>query len=398
MQGHPCQRANPNHRHVSRRDFLGLMGAAAGTIATGAATSLVASGCQSIATAIPAATSVATAAGNAANASTNAVAAANQPLVALAQAIDYDPKTIRKQVRALLDALGGLKGVVHSGDRVAIKTNLTGGIGSDPLPGVSAIESYITHPEVVRALGEAVREAGAKELYIVEAVYEDASWRAWGYEDVAKSLDATLIDLNNTLPYKDFAQVPVGDGAFIYKTFTFNRILQEADVFMSVAKMKCHNSAGITLSMKNLVGLVPARFYRLSEQHNYRSALHGQDKEVGQRLPRVILDLNRARPIHFALIDGIKTTEGGEGPWIRGMAAVEPGLLIAGVNPLATDTVATAAMGFDPTAAAMKEPFVRSDNHLAIAAQLGLGTNKLADIKTIGPEVGDVVHKFRPSW
>jgi hypothetical protein len=41
---------------------------------------------------------------------------------------------------------------------------------------------------------------------------------------------------------------------------------------------------------------------------------------------------------------------------------------------------------------------VRSDNHLAIAAELGLGTNKLSDIKTIGPKVSDVVHKFKPSW
>jgi uncharacterized protein (DUF362 family) len=385
---------------MSRRGFLSLLGAAAGTVASGAATSLVTSGCQSVSSFVPAATSaVATSAfSTAATAAPTVAAAAGKPQVAIAQATNYDPKLIRKHVRSLLDALGGLKGVVKSGDRVAIKTNLTGGLSNRPLPGVSAIESYVTHPEIVRALGEAVREAGAKELFIVEAVYEDASWRVWGYEDVAKSLGATLIDLNNTRPYNDFAQVPVGNGAFIYQNFTFNHILQDVDVFMSVPKMKCHNSAGVTLSMKNLFGLVPARFYRLSEQHNYRSAFHGQNSETGNRVPRVILDLNRARPIHFALIDGIKTTEGGEGPWIKGMAAVEPGLLIAGINPLATDAVATAAMGFDPTAPAMKEPFVRSDNHLAIAAELGLGTNKLSDIQTIGPKVSDVVHKFKPSW
>ena len=326
------------------------------------------------------------------------VAATGKPVVAIAEATSYERAAVRKQVRALLDALGGLKGVVRSGDRVAIKTNLTGGINQRPLSGWSAIESYITHPEVVFALGEAVREAGAKELYIVEAVYEDASWARWGYAEIATALDAQLIDLNNTRPYNDFAKVKVGDGAFIYPEFTFNHILQDVDVFMSVPKMKCHNAAGITLSMKNLVGLVPARFYRLSEQHNHRSAFHGEDSVTGTRLPRVIVDLNRARPIDFALIDGIMTTEGGEGPWIANMAAVQPHVLIAGNDPLATDTVATAAMGYDAAGAAMKEPFVRSDNHFAIAAQMGMGTNKLADITTIGPAIDDIKRTFKPSW
>jgi uncharacterized protein (DUF362 family) len=62
----------------------------------------------------------------------------------------------------------------------------------------------------------------------------------------------------------------------------------------------------------------------------------------------VILDLNRARPVHLALIDGIKTAEGGDAP--RGsFNPVQPGVLIAGKDPVAADAVATAAMGFDPT-------------------------------------------------
>lgn len=374
---HPCHK---HPRHITRREFLSVMGAAAATLAVSSCAPTSASVNP---TAAPAAVKPLT---------------MGKPIVALAEAVNYERGTVRKQVRALLDALGGLKGVVRSGDRVAIKTNLTGGINVRPLAGWSAIESYITHPEVVFALGEAVRDAGAKELYIVEAVYEDASWSRWGYTEIAKALDAKLIDLNSTRPYNDFAQVKVGDGAFIYQDFTFNHILQDVDVFMSVPKMKCHNSAGITLAMKNLVGLVPARFYRLTEQHNHRSALHGEGQVTATRLPRVIVDLNRARPINFALIDGIMTTEGGEGPWIGNMAAVQPHLLIAGADALATDTVATAAMGYDAAGAGMQEPFVRSDNHFAIAAQMGMGTNKLADITTIGPAIGDVKMKFKPSW
>jgi uncharacterized protein (DUF362 family) len=318
--------------------------------------------------------------------------------VAIAHAASYDRTLIRQQVRGLLDTLGGLGDVVRSGDRVAIKVNLTGGTGVKPLPGVSAIDSYITHPEVVQALGELVRDAGAREVLIVEAAYEWESYRRWGYEEVAEALGATLIDLNATQPYNDFATTPVGEGWYIYKDFTFNHVLEEVDAFISVSKMKCHWSCGVTHTMKNLVGLVPARFYRLNPEDNYRSAFHGQEDEMGTRLPRVIMDLNRARPIHLGLIDGIKTTEGGEGPWIETLAPLEPGVLIAGKDPVATDAVATAAMGFDPTANPPAAPFLRSDNHLNLARELGLGTNRLDEIEVVGLSIADVRREFKPCW
>ena len=104
--------------------------------------------------------------------------------VAIAQANSYDRQLVHQQVQGMLDGLGGLNDVISPGDRVAIKPNLTGGTGVQPLPGVSAIESYVTHPEVVRALGELLRDAGAGQLFIVEAIYDWDSYRLWGYEEV----------------------------------------------------------------------------------------------------------------------------------------------------------------------------------------------------------------------
>jgi uncharacterized protein (DUF362 family) len=139
------------------------------------------------------------------------------------------------------------------------------------------------------------------------------------------------------------------------------------------------------------------QFYRQTPEHRYRSSFHGTAQEMGARLPRVIVDLNRARPVDLALIDGIKTTEGGEGPWINAMSPVEPGLLFAGKDPVATDAVATAAMDFDPTEVRSHAPFLQSDNHLNIAHEWGLGTNRLDQIEVVGPSIQDVVHKFAPS-
>jgi uncharacterized protein (DUF362 family) len=317
--------------------------------------------------------------------------------VAIARAENYDRDLVRRQVQALLDGLGGLDDVIRSGDRVAIKVNLTGGTHFDPPAGLSATESYLTHPEVVRALCELLRDAGARELFIVEAVYDRESYPLFGYEEVAEALDATLVDLNDPYPYSDFASTPVGEGWFIYEDLFLNPILQEVDAFVSVAKMKCHYNCGVTHSMKNLIGLVPVSHYRLSEEHWWRSALHGPGDEAKARLPRVILDLNRARPIHLALIDGIKTAEGGEAP--RGsFNPVAPGVLIAGQDPVATDAVATAAMGFDPTTEPPNAPFLRSDNYLNMAYELGLGTNQLDEIDVVGDSIDDVRFEFEPSW
>jgi uncharacterized protein (DUF362 family) len=317
--------------------------------------------------------------------------------VAIAQAQSYDGDLVRQRVQALLDGLGGLDDVLSSGDRIAVKVNLTGWTHFTPPFGVTATESYFTHPQVVRALGELLRDAGARELFIIEGVYDEESYHLFGYEEVAKALDATLIDLNNSYPHSGFACTPVGEGAFIYDTFSFNPILEEIDAFVSVAKMKCHFECGVTHSMKNLIGLVPVREYHLDETHWWRSALHGREDQTKTRLPRVILDLNRARPIHLAVIDGIKTAEGGEVP--RGtFKPVEPGLLLAGKNPVATDAVATAAMGFDPTVEPPAPPFLRGDNYLNLAYELALGTNRLEEIEVVGASIDEVVYQFEPSW
>jgi uncharacterized protein (DUF362 family) len=315
--------------------------------------------------------------------------------VAIARTPSYDRATVRRQVETLLDGLGGLGDVVGQGDRVAIKVNLVGGTTTEPPPRVPATERFVTHPEVVRALGELLRDAGAGQLFIVEAVWDPKSYPLWGYEEVAEGLGATLIDLNTPQPYQDFVPMPVGADWFIYPEYTVNPILQEVDVFVSATKMKCHWSLGITLSMKNLVGLTPMRKYMCKPDDYNRSDLHGCG-DFRTRLPRVVVDLNRMRPIHLSLIEGIKTVEAGEGPWIQTMSPVAPGVLIAGKNPVATDAVAATVMGFDATAAYLTSPFLRSDNHLSLAHERGLGPIRLEEIEVVGDSVEDVRYNFRP--
>lgn len=369
----PCSgRSNhPSGHLITRRNFLqtvGLVGAGA-----------LAAACQ------PAGS----------GSTTNGVTKAT---VAIAKANSYDRALIRKQVEAMLDGIGGLKDVLAHGNRVAIKTNLTGGTSTKALPGISEIESYLTHPEVVRAVVELLRDAGAKDIFIVEAVYEPASWDAYGYTEMAKSVNATLVDLTEFAPYKGFADTKSTTNPFVYENFKFNPILNEIDAFVSISKMKCHNLAGVTHTMKNLFGLVPYRFYTLTSGDKYRSEFHGAAEVTRTRLPRVIMDLNHARKVNLSIIDGVFTTEGGEGPWITALTPLKANLLFAGKDPVATDSVATAAMGFDPNADYPNAPFLHADNHIKIAASLGLGTNKLDEIKVVGASLKEVTKQFKPSY
>jgi uncharacterized protein (DUF362 family) len=365
---------------VSRRNFLKLAGVAAGGAAL--------TGCRGTASA-PAPTAAPS-------------AAPPYPVparVAIAQAADYDPVLVRNRTEALLDSLGGIADVVQPGDSVAVKVNLTGGVAGGPPPaGTTAPESYVTHPAVARAVCELLRDAGAKKIYIVEAVWQWASFVEWGYVEMAEAVGATLIDLNRTDPYGDYAATPVAGDGFIYKNFKFNRLLEEADALVSVPKMKCHYLLGVTQSMKNLVGLAPYKFYELKAGDGYRTGFHGKENETGTRLPRVVMDLNRARPVNLSLIDGIRTVEGSEGPWNQDLGAVSPGLLIGGKNPVSTDAVAAAAMGFDPAAEYPNPPFLRAENHLNIAYALGLGSNRLEDIDILGADLDDVKMDFQPAW
>jgi uncharacterized protein (DUF362 family) len=325
-------------------------------------------------------------------------AARSKPTIVITQAVNYDPKLIRRQVQAALDKIGGIADVLKHGNRAAIKINVTGSQQMQQVNKLPEIETYHTHPEVVRAVGQLLRDAGVTRLYIVEAVYAKAHWHDYGWDEVARSLGATLVDLNDTTPYNDFAATPVPGDHHIYDKFTFNHILSDIDAFVSIPKMKCHNTCGVTHSLKNLVGLVPYRFYTMNEKDEYRSGFHGPQTETAKRLPGVIMDLNRARPVNLAVIDGIMTVEGGEGPWVQGLNQLKPGVLIAGKDPVAADAVATAVMGFDPQAEFPKEPFVHVHNHLNMARQLGLGTNVLDEIKVAGAAIADVRTPFKVSY
>lgn len=239
----------------------------------------------------------------------------------------------------------GLRAPV-AGRTVAIKPNLVVGMG--------ATTGVTTDPEVVRALVDLCLAAGAARILIVEgSAVGAAPFSDCGY-DFFRSYDPLgrieLIDL----AVEPVSMAPAPDG-FVYDFLYLPSILLDPDlVFISAAKLKTHFLAAVTLSLKNLVGLAPAFTYGLPGEDLPRYDLHARGIDLS------IVDLNLARPVDFAVIDGVWAMEG-EGP-VSG-TPVAMNLVLAGPNAAAVDLAALGVMEIPPGDVL----------HLYYAAQKGLG-------------------------
>ena len=310
--------------------------------------------------------------------------------VALTQGDNYARSFVKQKVQHLFESLGGLADVVKTGDKVGIKINLTGGSGSALSPrlgGLPITESMWTHPEVIRAVGELLIDSGVRgsDIYIVESLWDAASYNDFGYLTVQQSLGAQMVNLNNKEPYTDYYDLPVGGNTSFYTSFKVNKILNDVNVFVSIPKMKQHYEAGVTGALKNQIGMVPKQLYTMPSNQSRRDALHTQGGLSNTHLPRSICDLNFARPVHLAVIDGMKNARGGEGVWNPTFQIAQDHVMLAGKNPVATDSIMAYLMGINPQATSIPLPDGgHCDNYLELLHQKGMGTNQMNEIEVVG--------------
>ena len=209
-----------------------------------------------------------------------------------------------------------------------------------------------------------------------------------------------------------------------------NHSYEDCDFFVSVAKMKNHEEMGITLSMKNLFGITPTALYGGREplfHYGKVQAPSGAPQELdpksnryeGWRLPRILVDINGARPIDLSILDGITATVGGEGPWVPGAKPIKPGLLLAGRNCVSTDAVGAATMGYNPRARRDEAPFrvfkdpkvhppeqlippecshQYADNIMLLAEAVGMGSADLSKIDVRGVPIKDAMFDYEAFW
>ena len=187
--------------------------------------------------------------------------------VAVARCKTYNPTELLPALETMFDQLGGL-GRLVKGKTVAMKINLTGAptyrIGYLPLE-----DTHYTNPYVIAAVAHLMGKAGARRIRILESPWSTADpveeyvMKAnWEPRDILGAAQNVEFENTNYLGTgKKYSRMVVPHGGYIYPAFDLNHSYEDCDVFVSLAKMKEHATAGITLSMKNCFGLTPATIY-----------------------------------------------------------------------------------------------------------------------------------------
>jgi uncharacterized protein (DUF362 family) len=208
---------------------------------------------------------------------------------------------------------------------VLLKPNL---VGLDPLGVMN------THPAVIAATRESFLRLGAEQVLIgdgpamdrdTEAIIESVRLR-----EFAGPVARTFVDLNTD----DVERVPLSTRASRLKELYFPKTVLGADLLVSMPKLKTHHWAGVTLSLKNMFGVVPGSCYGWP-----KNVLHWAG------IDNAILDINAAIKPDFAIVDGIIGMEG-NGP-IQGTPKA-CGALIFGDDPVAVDATCCRVMGLLP--------------------------------------------------
>ena len=264
---------------------------------------------------------------------------------------DSDPYAA---TRRAIDASGEFPDV--SGRTVVVKPNLM--MAADSQTGAT------TDPEVTRAVVDRALSGGAATVFVTETSPQGAHFAATGHDAFATyDPRVQLLDVS-TLPVV-LAVVP---GGMAYNAILAPDLYVRQDiVFISVGKLKTHEQAVATLTVKNLLGL-PAVDRYISYPTFSRFAMHDRD------LSGTILDLNRLRSIHFAVIDGVI---GMEGPGPAFGSPVRMDLVLAGRNAVAVDRVGLSVMSLPQT----------SVRYLAYASRFALGPEDLSSIELVGDPV-----------
>lgn len=224
----------------------------------------------------------------------------------------------------VLDGLRAV-GADVDGRSVLIKPNL---VEFDPRSSIN------TDPRLIGATVLALRRLGARSVTVGEGPGHrrdtDYIVSASGLQEVLEEVEAPFVDLN----VAPLVQRSLNSHYTSLDALWLPEPVVDADVVLSMPKLKAHHWVGVTLSLKNLFGCLPGRVYGWP-----KNVLHWQGIQAS------ILDIAGVVKPSLVIVDGIIGMQG-DGP-IMG-DSIEAGHLIFGTDPVATDATAARLMGLDP--------------------------------------------------
>jgi uncharacterized protein (DUF362 family) len=208
---------------------------------------------------------------------------------------------------------------------VLLKPNL---VGLDPLGVMN------THPAVIAATRESFLRLGAARVLVGDGPAMDRDTQAILESVRLREFTGNLMRDFCDLNLDDVEKVILETRASKLKELFLPKTVLGIDFLVSMPKLKTHHWAGVTLSLKNMFGIVPGSCYGWP-----KNVLHWAG------IDRSILDINAAARPDFAIVDGILGMEG-NGP-IQGTPKAA-GLVLFGDDPVAVDATACRVMGLLP--------------------------------------------------
>lgn len=251
--------------------------------------------------------------------------------------------------------------------RIGIKFNQEG------MPGKVVVyqghRAQLVSDPVARAVLRLLRERTQANLFVVDVSPSQAqpgksSEAVSTLLPVLKEYDVPFVDGNR----EAVQWVAVPGGGQMFEKYPVVQAAVDADEMISVQKLKNHLFMGVTLTVKNLFGLMPVLPHGRTRTYYHHAV----------RMPYLLADLARLYDPALNIIDGLVCQAGEE--WGPGDNPRICNTLIAGDQPVATDTLVTHLMGHDPQSDWLTPPFHRDRNHLLVAAESGYGTVNLHEI------------------
>ncbi|MEW6075452.1 MAG: DUF362 domain-containing protein [Candidatus Omnitrophota bacterium] len=271
--------------------------------------------------------------------------------ISLIKCRTYDPASVFESVKNAVALLGGISEFIKPKSRVLVKPNL--------LIATPAQHGITTHPEVARAVIRLL-----KTIDCTLMLGDGPS--VWGYqvENVSAVYEAT--GMKAMCAQEGVALVDFDKRRWRGK-FPLTTWLDQCDYVVNVPKFKTHQLTVLTAAVKNLFGLVSGT-YKTELHKNYFK----RDEFAG-----ILVDIyNEIRPA-LTVVDGITALEG-EGPGTTGKLR-EAGVLLAGADCVAIDTILALLMGIKPLDVTTTK----------IAALRRIGTHAVEDIEILGERLAD---------
>lgn len=253
---------------------------------------------------------------------------------------------------ALEDALSRLDlDAAVRGKLVAVKPNETWATKDDA--------TGVTQPDTLRAVIRHLKQFGPRHIVVTggagAAETEDVM-RHSGMLDVVKDEGVELFD-HNRPPFVsvDLTYAPDRDVDGPQESVMVNPRVLEYEFLVSLAQIKMHETATVTLALKNIAMSYPAADY-----YGHPRKTREHDNAFFDDMHSFIAAMARRFPIDLAILAGHPAMIG-TGP--LGGHSVETGVVVASTDALAADVAGARLLGFR----------LQGVRHLWEAARLGVG-------------------------